>query len=91
MSYQKSGVPGDVESLPFYLEAELEKISIALNQTTLYKSEQFNSKDSGVNKVQKREGVQLWDSTSKKPVWSTGNSPEDTWIFGDGTVAYSPS
>jgi hypothetical protein len=82
--------PADVRDLPEYLRKTLLEIEDALNTPEIFVSEHFTTKESSVNTRLKREGLQVWDSTSKKPVWATGKAPEDDWIFGDGTVAYSP-
>lgn len=82
--------PADDKDIPEYLRTTLLEIEKVLNSTESFVSEQFLAKESSVNTRLKREGLSVWDSTTKKPVWATGNAPEDAWIFGDGTVAYSP-
>lgn len=88
--YSNSTPPSKVEQLPTFLETELAQIAEAINQVTKYSGPQLSAKDSDANRRNKAEGRPVWDTTSKKPVWPTGNSPESVWIFGDGSIAYSP-
>lgn len=90
MSYEFSPPPPNTESLPDYLETEFQKIAIALRESQKYTSEQFLLSTSFVNRRGKSEGVPVWDSTSKAPVWPVGDAPTADWIYGDRTVAYSP-
>lgn len=90
MTYIFTPPTGNVEDLPHYIAGELAKIADSVNGSSKYTQEHFEDKDSFVNKQGKGEGVSVWDSTAKKPVWAQGNDSEAVWIFGDGTVAYSP-
>lgn len=89
--YQNSSPPKDLEGLVAFLEYELAKIAEGINDVPKYTQEQFEDKDSLVNKANKGEGRQVWDATHKRPVWATGNAPTDFWVKGDGTIAYSPA
>lgn len=82
--------PGEATELPEYLVKVMQEVEKALNQPDKFTAEQFRSQESQVNTRFKIEGRPVWDITSKKPVWPTGNGADATWIFGDGTVAYSP-
>lgn len=83
-------VPENLEDLPEYLRRVLMEIESSFITPDIYVAEQFMLAESSVNTRWKKEGMSFWDSTSKKPVWAVGNAPKDNWIFGDGTIAYSP-
>ncbi len=82
--------PTTPEEIPDYLNQVFREIENTFNIPSKYIDAQFQDADSSVNTNYKEEGRQVWDSTSKKPVWATGKNPIDTWVFSDGTVAYSP-
>lgn len=44
-----------------------------------------------VNITGKYEGLSLWDTDTRKPVWADGAAAGDVWKFADGTTAYTPS
>lgn len=88
--YTPTLAPLDTASLKKYLDKELRTVADAINNPPQYTQAQFESKDSDVNKRSKSEGSPVWDSTTKKPVWPVGSDAAAVWIFGDGTVAYSP-
>lgn len=83
--------PANTEELPLYLQELVRRLESEFNNPSSYNADQLKDIDSFVNTRAKWEGIFVWDSTTKKPVWATGKSPADTWIFGDGTVAYSPA
>jgi Fibronectin type III domain len=39
----------------------------------------------------KTQGHPAYDITNNKPVWATGNTPGATWVFADGTTAFTPA
>lgn len=42
------------------------------------------------NVIGKYIGKTLFNSTSNRPVWASGVSPTDLWVFSDGTTAHTP-
>lgn len=82
--------PEEAKDLPAYLREQLKQIEAAINRPLVFTDDQFTSSVSLINRALKAEGINVWDATTKKPVWSTGDSPEATWIFGDGALAYKP-
>lgn len=91
MTYRNGVPPQNPEALAEFLLTELGNIAQAVNSVPKYSAEAFKDKRSSANTRDKSEGRPLWDSTTKKPVWPQGNAPESSWIFGDGSLAYSPS
>ena len=53
-------------------------------------STNFEDKTSAVNTVGKYLGWMVWDTTSGKPVYANGALATSTWVFSDGTLAYTP-
>lgn len=83
--------PASLEDIQDYLREQLSSIESSLNDSLKFNASQFLDKKSSVNTRFKREGVPVWDYTTKRPVWPTGNGETDPWIYGDGAVAYSPT
>lgn len=88
--YNYTAPPEDVTDLSAYLREQLKAVEVAINNPLRFTSDQFLSKDATVNKRLKMEGRPVWDLTSSKPVWASGDEPTADWIYGDGTVAYTP-
>ena len=52
----------------------------------------FNSTANTVNNpLFKYTGAEVWDTTTLRPVWSTGALTTSVWKYSDGTTAYTPS
>ena len=90
MSYTLKAVPNEPEQLQRFLTEELTIIGNLLQADTKYTQEQLADKGSVINTRLKQEGLRIWDTTNKRPVWSTGKNPEDVWITGADTIAHSP-
>lgn len=90
MSYTPNVIPKDVESLPTFLEEELRRVALSISVDVAYNQEQLLDKNSTVNTRIKKEGVRVWDSTSKRPLWAAGNQPASAWVDGVGVVVYLP-
>lgn len=88
--YEKLVPPTEVEQVPGYLDDEMEKISDAINNPSRYTQAQLLSVDSVINRRLKAEGVQVWDTTNKRPLWAAGNAPADDWLDAQGTIVFSP-
>ena len=43
-----------------------------------------------VNTTNKSTGLQVWNSTDRRPVFATGSSVSDEWVYGDGATAHTP-
>lgn len=88
--YVYAAPPEEVTDLPEYLRGQLKTVEGAINNTLRFNSSQFLSKDATINRQLKMEGRHVWDVTSSKPVWASGDEPTANWIYGDGSVAYTP-
>ncbi|ATB52656.1 hypothetical protein PVS_20 [Vibrio phage vB_VspS_VS-ABTNL-3] len=88
--YRYTQPPEEPADLPAYLREQLKQIETAINRPLKFTSDQFLNSEATINRALKLEGRTVWDETSKKPVWASGDGPEEPWIFGDGTVAYTP-
>ena len=51
----------------------------------------FNGAGYNINLKDKYVGKMVYSITAGKPVWATGSGATDTWIYADGTTAYTPS
>lgn len=43
-----------------------------------------------INTVRKKVGSSVFNTTTNRPVWSTGVLAGDVWVFSDGTTAHTP-
>ena len=43
------------------------------------------------NTVGKFQGLQVFCTTTNRPVWATGSAATATWVYADGTTAYTPA
>lgn len=90
MSYSPNEPPATIDFIPQYLREELLRIAGAINKPDLFTQAQLLDKSSLVNSARKQEGLQVWDSTNKQPLWASGNTPTSTWVDGTGTVVHTP-
>lgn len=44
-----------------------------------------------INTLGKFEGKMVFDAGLDRPVWATGSETNATWVFADGSTAYTPS
>lgn len=81
--------PGN-SSLELWAYRELSLLANpALSGNLAFESSAFLSKNSIVNR-QKYEGLSVWDSTIKKPLWASGKATTSPWVDATGTVVYTP-
>lgn len=54
-------------------------------------SANFSDAAHEANTVGKTEGRPGFDATGNRPVWATGSTPTSTWVYADGTTAFTPA
>ena len=60
-------------------------------ETVAATAAQFGDDAHAVNTTGKKAGRPGFDTTGGRPVWATGSTPTSTWVYADGTVAFTPA
>lgn len=75
-------------STVFWGNARLDAASVGTNTATATTT-QLASVTSQIN-LTKRKGMIVYNTTTNKPVWSTGDTAASTWVDGTGATAHTP-
>lgn len=70
---------------------EFTLLLLELQRLPQYTTTQLEDATSVINAKNKRESLQVWNTTTKRPLWAKGNSATDVWVDGTGATIHTPS
>lgn len=56
-----------------------------------FTSTQIDDSSHPLNKQYRFKGMHIWNDTTNRPLWSSGNGRTDAWIDGSGSTVHTPS